>query len=163
MRSEDESPANPHGRWENKLGARALWHTHLLYLKLPERKPQDSPHRQTGSIQLFSCFTGRGGGSGYTFLLCSLQNIRQREFIPNPEGRPHPSRSIPVFPGPEKKPPFNMADQSTWLSPACQSDPLLILRHKVAPQHLYRSQPSVNSRKFSWTKRFLTKVGLGDI
>lgn len=103
----------------NELHVTALEHTHLLYLKLPERKLQDSLHCQNDSIQLFSCFTvgwrwgGGGGGRVYTFLLRSLQNIKHREFTPNPEGRLHPSRSIRFPQVPEKKPPFNMAKQST--------------------------------------------------
>ena len=83
----------------NELGVTALGHTHLLYLKLPERKLQDAKMTQY-SYSLASL--GGGGGAVYTFLLRSLQNMKQREsFQTQKAGRI--LLGLSVFPGSRKK------------------------------------------------------------
>ena len=85
----------------NELGVTALGHTHLLYLKLPERKLQDAKMTQY-SYSLASLGGGGGGGAVYTFLLRSLQNMKQREsFQTQKAGRI--LLGLSVFPGSRKK------------------------------------------------------------
>ena len=88
----------------NELGVTALGHTHLLYLKLPERKLQDAKMTQYS----YSLASLGGGGEGwwggavYTFLLRSLQNMKQREsFQTQKAGRI--LLGLSVFPGSRKK------------------------------------------------------------
>ena len=57
----------------NELGVTALGHTHLLYLKLPERKLQDAKMTQY-SYSLASL--GGGGVGGVRFTLSFFVHIK---------------------------------------------------------------------------------------
>ena len=86
----------------NELGVTALGHTHLLYLKLPERKLQDAKMTQYSYSLASLGGGGVGGGAVYTFLLRSHQNMKQREsFQTQKAGRI--LLGLSVFPGSRKK------------------------------------------------------------
>ena len=92
--------------------------THTFAVSEASRK--ETPGCQNDSIQLFSCFTGwgwGGGGCGLHFPSLFTSKYEAEGIIPNPEGRPHPSRSI-RFPRFQKKS-LHLTRQTGYLTLTC--------------------------------------------